>query len=91
MTKRAALLLAVTIPSSLALTGCGPKSVRVAPPPPELTTCADEPAAPDLPGQDRQPERDRLTLDYILSLRSAWGDCRAKVDGVRAWGAALGK
>lgn len=26
-----------------------------------------------------------MTLGYILDLRSAWGDCRAKVDGIRAW------
>jgi len=26
-----------------------------------------------------------MTLDYILSFRSAWGDCRAKIDGLRAW------
>jgi hypothetical protein len=32
-----------------------------------------------------QSERDDMTLDYILGLRSAWGDCRAKVDGLRAW------
>lgn len=91
MTKRAVQLLAATILCAAGLTGCGQTSVRVALPPPELTTCADEPAAPALPDRDRQPERDRLTLDYILSLRSAWGDCRAKVDGVRAWGGALGK
>lgn len=29
--------------------------------------------------------RDKATLDYILAGRSAWGDCRAKVNGVRAW------
>ena len=90
MTKRAVQLLAATILCAAGLTGCGQTSVHVAPPPPELTACADEPVAPELPPRDRQGERDRLTLDYILSLRSAWGDCRAKVDGLRAWGAALG-
>jgi len=34
-------------------------------------------------------KRDALTLDYILAFRSAWGDCRSKVDGVRAWAEAL--
>ena len=56
----------------------------------DLTNCADEPPAPALPGQDQQAERDRLTLDYILGLRSAWGDCRAKVDGVKAWNERVG-
>lgn len=82
---RAKLQLLALIPLAMACAACGPKPVRIAPLPANLTTCADEPAAPDLPGQDRQAERDRLTLDYILSLRSAWGDCRAKVDGARAW------
>lgn len=54
-------------------------------PPAELATCADEPRAPNLPGKDQQVERDRLTLEYILGLRAAWGDCRAKVDGLKAW------
>jgi hypothetical protein len=26
-----------------------------------------------------------MTLDYILSLRSAWADCAAKVAGLDAW------
>jgi hypothetical protein len=26
-----------------------------------------------------------MTLDYVLGLRAAWGDCRAKVDGIKAW------
>lgn len=52
-------------------------------PPAELAQCADEPLAPDLPLV--QPERDMLLLDYILALRSAWGDCKAKVDGLRVW------
>lgn len=81
MLPRAALILSV-----LVLTACGPKPApRVITLPPDLTTCADEPPAPALPGQDQQAERDRLTLDYILGLRSAWGDCRAKVDGVKVW------
>jgi hypothetical protein len=56
-----------------------------------MTTCANEPAAPELPGREAQEERDRLTLDYILGLRSAWGDCRAKVDGARAWNERVGR
>ena len=77
----------------MALGACEPGKVRIAPLPVELTRCADEPVAPDLPAREGlnldlvQAERDRLTLDYILSLRSAWGDCKAKVDGVRAWNA----
>jgi len=54
-------------------------------PPANLLTCADEPDAPDLPGRDMQTQRDAMTFDYILAMRSAWGDCRAKVDGIREW------
>jgi hypothetical protein len=77
-------VLALTL-SAMALGACGPRPVRIALPPADLTTCADEPVAPDLPGRDAQDERDRLTLDYVLGLRAAWGDCRAKVDGIKAW------
>lgn len=63
-------------------------------PPAELAVCKDEPVPPALPEQDWttlerariiQRSRDELTLDYILGLRSAWGDCRAQVDGLAAW------
>jgi len=37
-----------------------------------------------------QLQRDTATLDYILALRSAWGDCSAKVAGVKAWSDKLG-
>ena len=66
------------------LTACSERP-RIVLPPAELATCADEPRAPNLPGKDQQVERDRLTLEYILGLRAAWGDCRAKVDGIKAW------
>lgn len=82
---RAKLQLLALIPLAMACAACGPKAMRIAPLPADLTTCANEPTAPDLPGADQQAERDRLTLEYILGLRSAWGDCRAKVDGARAW------
>ena len=32
-----------------------------------------------------QAERDRETFEYILAERSAGGDCRAKVKGIKAW------
>lgn len=77
----------------MACAACGPKPVRIAPPPADLTRCADEPPAPDLPPPgdqaERQTERDTTVLAYILALRSAWGDCRAKVDGIRAWSAGV--
>lgn len=80
--------------SSLALTGCGTDRPRLSLPPPELATCADEPQAPAIPARDGQDatqrQRDALTLGYILNLRTAWGDCRAKVDGLRAWREAAG-
>jgi hypothetical protein len=71
------------------LTACEPKRIEIVKPPVHLTECADEPVAPALPGREQQAERDRLTLEYILGLRSAWGDCRSKVDGLRAWSEGL--
>ena len=86
---RAKPLLIPMILSALALTGCGQERPALAKPPADLLVCADEPVAPELPGRDRQDARDRLTLDYLLALRSAWGDCFAKIAGVRAWADAL--
>jgi hypothetical protein len=86
------LLLA---PALLLASGCGPRPVRLSLPPPELATCADEPQAPELPAQDWaaaldtvmavQRQRDTMMLGYTLAMRGAWGDCRAKVDGLKAW------
>lgn len=94
MTKRARLLGIAAILSATGLTACGNERVRLASVPVELTFCAKEPAAPDLPARDGteavQVERDRLTLDYVLALRSWAGDCAAKVAGVAAWNAKLG-
>lgn len=84
---------ALTILCALGLTACGQERLRLSPLPIELTRCADEPTAPELPpvtGPADQVTRDLLMLDYALALRSAWGDCRAKVDGAAAWNAALG-
>ncbi|BEV00056.1 hypothetical protein NSDW_11500 [Novosphingobium olei] len=50
-----------------------------------MLACADEPTAPDLPGRDQQAVRDAMTLNYLLSLRSAWGDCHSKIAGLAAW------
>ena len=79
----------------IALTACGPKEVPVLIlPPAELAECAEDEAAPDLPAidwtsvQTAMPivkERGRLTLDYILSLKTTGGDCRAKVKGLATW------
>lgn len=82
---RVTQLMPALIPFALALTGCGQERPAIANPPADLLRCADEPVAPDLPGREEQAKRDALTLDYILALRSAWGDCFAKVAGVRAW------
>ncbi|WP_408586475.1 hypothetical protein [Novosphingobium sp.] len=79
------LRLALTIPLAMACAACGQERVGTIKPPADLLACADEPEAPDLPGRDQQAQRDRLTLDYILSLRSAWGDCHSKVAGLSAW------
>ena len=70
----------------LALAACNqPGKPVIVLPPIELTTCADEPPAPDLPPPTQQARRDELTLAYILGLRSAWGSCHAVVDGIKAW------
>lgn len=77
----------------LALAGCTERP-RIALPPAELATCADEPAPPALPLVDWtsvdtakpvQQVRDNLMLSYVLAFRSAWGDCSSKVAGLRAW------
>lgn len=82
---------ALAMPRMLALTplamlcaACGEKPILIVPPI-ELTTCADEPLAPDLPAREFQAERDRMMLDFTLDLRAAWGDCKAKVDGLKKW------
>lgn len=73
----------------MGLGACTTERVRIVAPPAELQSCADEPAAPDIPARDGTAEtdlrRDRMTLDYVLAMRSAWGDCFAKVAGVKAW------
>lgn len=73
----------------MACGACGKERVRLVLPPADLATCAAEPLAPDLPARDgseaEQLERDRTTLGFILDLRSAYGDCAAKVAGLKAW------
>ncbi len=73
----------------VALAACSQERVQIVHPPATLTQCDDEPVPPSLPARDQQAERDTLTLSYILDLRSAYGSCRAAVDGVRAWSEAL--
>jgi hypothetical protein len=84
---------AVILLALFTLSACGTPPVRIALPPVELTTCADEPATPDIPARDgtdaTQIQRDTLTLSYILGLRSAYGDCKAKVAGLKAWSEAV--
>ena len=80
--------------ANFALAACGqPRPVVIAPPV-ELTTCAAEPDAPDLPAVDwssletAQPvqrARDVAILAYVLAWRTAHGDCAAKIAGVKAW------
>lgn len=71
--------------SALTLAACGqPQPIRILPPA-SLASCAAEPEAPALPDRTEQAERDRLVLEYLLSLRSAGADCRAKVNGLATW------
>lgn len=76
---------AVMIPLVMACAACGQARIETIKPPADLLACADEPVAPDLPGRDQQARRDAMTLEYILSLRSAWGDCHSKLSGIAAW------
>lgn len=87
MTKRNARLIAATILSSLALTACAGERPVLVLPPADLATCKPEPTAPALADQlpETQRDRDETTLNYILALRAAGGDCRAKVKGLNAW------
>lgn len=84
--------------SPLACAACGDARPTLVLPPAELATCADDPQAPDLSPRPAlvtaadipayvaaQLDRDRATLEYILGLRSAGGDCRAKVQGLATW------
>lgn len=88
------LRASLTIPLALLCASCGDKDFRIALPPAELAMCKGEPLAPDLPAVDWssvataqpiQKARDAMMQAYALDLRSAWGDCRAKVDGLAAW------
>ena len=81
---RQLVILVYTLPL-FALAACGQPRPVIVLPPAELATCAEEPLAPDLPGRDQQDARDELVLSYVLDLRSAYGDCRARVDGLAAW------
>lgn len=99
MPMPAMLRTAATILCALVSTGCASTAtVRPVPLPAELTACADEPAVPELPQVDwsslpaarpLQLARDRLTLDFVLALRRAGADCRARVAGAKAWNDAL--
>lgn len=95
---RKLLLTGATILSLPGLTACEPKRIEAVKPPVALTECADEPVAPSLPPVDWssvetarpvQRERDRLTLDYVLALRTWGGDCKADVNGLAEWSAGL--
>lgn len=83
--------IVTSLSATFALAACGqPRPVIVAPPA-ELATCALMPPAPDLPPQslETQRERDVMTLDYILALRTAYADCASKVAGLAAWRAGV--
>lgn len=70
------------------LASCGDKvPVKATKPPPSLLTCAAEPRPPELPPPGL--ERDRIVLAYVLAMRAAWGDCSAKIAGVKSWADAL--
>lgn len=68
----------------LALAACQPQPTLILPPA-ELSSCAAEPGAPSLLPEFTQAERDKIVLEYLLALRSAGGDCRARVNGLATW------
>lgn len=73
----------------LALAACGQPAPMPILPPASLATCADEPTPPLIADRDGTAEtqlvRDKATLEYILRLRGAGVDCRAKVHGLATW------
>lgn len=69
--------------AGITLAACGQKEPMVITPPAELLRCADAPAVPELPPPGI--ERDKVTLALWLAEREAGADCRARVNGVRAW------
>lgn len=77
--------------ASAILTACGQERPAIQKPPIDLLTCADEPDAPNLPDRSQQAVRDTMVFDYILAMRTSWGDCKSKVSGIKAWVDALGE
>lgn len=83
--KASAMSRLIALFALTALTACGQERPAIAKPPVALLSCADEPVAPNLPPRSMQDQRDMMTLEYILGLRSAWGSCKASVNGIAAW------
>lgn len=84
-------ILTILLATLCASCGDNPRLVL---PPVELTVCAGEPAAPNLPEVDWssvetarpiQQQRDLMMMAFALDMRSAWGSCSAKVEGYKAW------
>ena len=73
----------------LALAACDKPAPVLILPPADLAECAEEPAPPVIPERDgteaTQRQRDVLMLEGYLRLREAYGSCKAKVDGLKAW------
>ena len=95
----AKLRLALMIPLATVCAACETR-VETLKPPADLLHCAGEATPPDLAPvpwslgnlteiQRVQAERDRQTFEYILAERSAGGDCRGKLKGVKAWAQSL--
>lgn len=98
MMRKLPPMLIATIPCALGLASCGNPRVEIVKPPVALTSCAKEPASPDLPAQNWSSAdtahpialaRDRMMLAYVLALRTWGGDCAGKVAGIRAWAAGV--
>lgn len=75
--------------AALVVGGCSAPAPTLILPPADLAECAEEPAPPVIPERDgteaTQRQRDVLMLEGYLRLREAYGDCKAKVDGLKAW------
>ena len=91
--KQRALCITMAAFVIINLSACVPGRPVVTLPPVALTQCEAEPSAPTIPSRDGTEEtlniRDQMTLAYILAMRSAWGDCYSKVQGMKAWAQSL--
>lgn len=74
--------------AALALAGCGKAHLEFPKPPADKLVCPDEPGAPAREGPNGGVT-DEAAGQYMRSLRGSWQGCKADVDFMRDWFAAL--